>query len=252
MANISITFGSFTFNATNNITVSRLSEETAQTPQVTKIPKQYGSVAETALVGSKTITIEGDIAGTSYDNLQVNINAFKTAILNGIQQLSIDDTKYIMAQVKGSIGIAYEHLSRYAKWKVSFIAHYPFWLSETLHTDERTPVSGAGYTINNAGNAPCRVKIEITAPGGGVSDNIQVENTTRGELCKYRGDVTQYETLEIDNRVDTDDFQVLNDSVDDTVNFEGDFINLSPGDNTIEFTGTANCIVKLSYHDAWY
>lgn len=252
MATISITFGSFTFNSTNNIAVSRISEEASQNPTITKLPKQYGSVAETAKVASKVITLEGDIAGTSYDNLQTNINAFKAAILNGIQQLSIDDTKYIMAQIKGTPRIEYEHLTRYAKWKVSFIAHYPFWLSETLHTDERVPTSGAGYTINNAGNAPTRVKVEITAPGGGVSDNIQIENTTRGELCKYRGDVTGYQTVEIDNRVDTDDFQVLNNSVDDTVNFEGDFINLSPGDNTIEFTGTANCIVKLSYQDAWY
>ena len=99
---------------------------------------------------------------------------------------------------------------------------------------------------------PFRVKIEITAPGAGISDNIQVENTTLGQIFKYRGDVAAADVLEVDNRYDTDDFEVLNDGADDKANFEGDFITLAPGNNTIEFTGTASTGVKITYRAAYY
>jgi hypothetical protein len=68
---------------------------------------------------------------------------------------------------------------------------------------------------------------------------------------KYRGTVAAGKILEIDNRYDTDDFEVLNDGVDDIAHFEGDFLNLSPGNNTIEVTGTMGAIT-LTYRNAWY
>ncbi len=118
--------------------------------------------------------------------------------------------------------------------------------------DERVPTSGVGYTITNAGNAPARVKIEVTAPGGDITDNLKIENTTTGKSFQFRGTVAGYTTLEIDNRYDTDDFQVLNDSVNEYTNFEGDFITLDPGNNTIKYTGTANAIVKITWRNCWY
>jgi phage-related protein len=156
-----------------------------------------------------------------------------------------------MAQFR-DFSYSYTHISRLAKWSASFVAHFPFWLSETLHSDSRVPASGVGYTLANAGNAPTRCKVTVTAPGGGIADNCQIENTTVGTTTKYRGTLTQYEDLEIDNRVDSDDFEVLNDAVDDMANFEGDFIILNPGNNTVEYTGTANAIVKFEWRDCWY
>ena len=68
-----------------------------------------------------------------------------------------------------------------------------------------------------------------------------------GTLLRYRGDVAAADVLEIDNRYDTDDFEVLNDGSDDHANYEGDFLELAPGNNTITFTGTASTDVKLYY-----
>jgi len=252
MANeITIDFGTFTLNNTNKVTVSDISTKENKPVKTQKIPKTDGSVAETATRESITISVKGDVAGSGYDDLRTNLDALKAALQNGLQKFTTDDDRYLMAQME-SFDYSYSNIRLIAKWEATFIAHYPFWLSETLHTDERTPTSGVGYTINNAGNAPTRVKVEVTAPAGGISDNIQMENTTRGETFKYRGTVAATKKLEVDNRVDTDDFQVLNDGSDDHPNFEGDFLMLSPGNNTIEYTGTAGATVKLSWHDAWY
>ncbi len=252
MANeISIDFGTLNLNDTNNITVSKISIKESKSVKVYDIPKTDGAIAETGRRKDVQIMVSGDIAGTGYDDLRTNLDTLKVGLQDGMQKFTLDDDRYIMGQLK-SFSFSYKHLSILATWRATFVCHYPVWLAESETTDERTPTSGVGYVINNPGNAPVRAKLEFTAPGGGVSDNIQYENTTEGLLMKYRGDITGYETLEVDNRYDTDDFEVLNNAVDDHANFEGDFIYLAPGNNTLEFTGTANVIVKIYYRAGWY
>ena len=250
MATISLTFGTLTLDSTNNIAISRISEKASKPIQSYNIPVTDGAIAEEAKIGAKIITIEGDIAGTSYDNLRTNLDTLHAGLLDGIQQLSKDNERYISCQLK-DFSYAYDHPSRRATWSASFVAHFPFWLAETATTDDRTPTSGVGYTISNAGNAPARVKIEIT-PTGSMADACKIDNTTTGKSFQYRGTVSAAQVLEVDNRYDTDDFQVLNNGADDHDNFEGDFITLNPGDNTIVFTGTASTAVKLTYRKTWY
>jgi phage-related protein len=251
MATISLTFGTLDLDTTNNITIGRISEKAGKPVTVTNIPQTDGGVAETAKIGAKTITIEGDIAGTSYDNLRTNIDALHAGLLGqGLAKLTKDDERYIYCQLK-DFSYAYDHLTRRATWTAQFTAHFPFWLAETATSDSRTPTSDVGYVLANDGNAPTRVKIEIT-PIASMADNCKIENQTTGEIFQYRGTVGANTTLEIDNRYDTDDFQVLNAGADDHTNFEGDFITLDAGNNTIIFTGTASTVVAFTYKDCWY
>lgn len=249
-ATIQLGFGSLTLDTTNNITISRISEKASKPVQTTKIPVTDGAVTETAKIGPKTITIEGDIAGSSYDDLRTNLDALHAGLLNGMQKLTKDNERYIYCQLK-DFSYSYDHMTRRATWTASFVAHYPFWLAETATTSNTSPTSGVGYTVNNAGNAPTRVKIEIT-PTAEMADACKVENQTTGESFQYRGTVAASKVLEVDNRYDTDDFEVTNDSAADMENFEGDFINLNPGNNTIVFTGTASTAVLLTFKKCWY
>jgi len=250
MATIQLKFGSLALDSTNNITISGISEKSQKAVNAVNIPVTDGAIAETARLGAKQITIQGDIAGTSYDNLTVNLDALHAGLLNGMQKLTKDNERYIYCQLK-DFSYSYEHMTRFAKWTATFIAHYPFWLAETASTSDTAPTSGTGYVIANAGNAPTRVKIVITA-NGEIDDDCQFENTTLGQTLKYRGTVAAGDDLEIDNRHDTDDFQVLNDGVSDMTNFEGDFITLQPGNNTVEYTGTAITKALLTWRSCWY
>jgi hypothetical protein len=251
MNEVSLKFGSLLLDNTNNITISNISVKASKTVQTNKIPKTIGSIAEESQLAYLSITVEGDIAGNDYDELRTNLDALRAGLNDGFQKFTTDDDRYIMAQLK-DFNKSFSSLRLHATWSATFIAHYPIWLSETEHEDERVPTSTVGYVINNAGNAPARIKVEVTAPGGGIADACKIENSTTGKSFQYRGTITQYETLEVDNRYDTDDFQVLNDGVDDHTNFEGDFLTLEPGDNTIVYTGTANAIVKITHRDAYY
>lgn len=250
MATIQLKFGTLALDSTNNITIGKISEKCSKPIQTTNIPVTDGAIAETAKIGPKTINIEGDIAGTSYDNLRTNLDALHAGLLNGLQKLTKDNERYIYCQLK-DFSYAYDHMTRRATWSASFVAHFPFWLAETPTTDSRVPTSGTGYTITNAGNAPTRLKVEVTADGA-ITDACKIENTTTGEFFQYRGTIATTKKLEVDNRYDTDDFQVLNNNVDDIVNFEGDFITLDPGDNTIKYTGTAGPTVLLTFRKAFY
>jgi len=250
MANeIEIKFGSLEF--TDDIVISSFEIKEEKSIGITAIPVTDGSIAEEAKRKSLTISVEGTVSGSEYDDLRSNIDTLRAALQNGFQKFTTDNDRYIMAQLK-NFNKALILARQLANFTATFVAHFPFWLSETEHTDERTPTSGVGYVINNAGNAKARVKIEITAPAGDITDDAKIENTTNGKSFQYRGTVVAGNVLEVDNRYDTDDFEVLNDGADAMVDYEGDFIELEPGDNTIVFTGTAGATVKITHRDCWY
>ena len=250
-ATISLTFGTLALDDTNNITIGRISEKAGKPVRVTNIPKTQGGIAETALIKEKEITIEGDIAGTDYDDLRTNLDSLHAGLLGqGLAKLTKDNERYIMCQLR-DFSYSYDHMTRRATWTARFTAHYPFWLAETATQDDRNPTSGVGYVLTNSGNAPTRLKITII-PTSTMADACKIENQTTGESFQYRGSVAIADMLEIDNRYDTDDFEVINDGTDDFVNYEGDFLTLNSGNNTIIFTGTTNTNVIMDYRNCWY
>ncbi len=253
MANeIDIDIGTFNLDETNKVAVSDINIRASKKLSQSKIPKAEGSIIPVSMKAVIDISLSGTIIGTDYDNLRTNLDNLKAAFESSSEEkLTLDDDRFIMVQYK-DFSIKYETLRTFCKFSVSLIASYPVWLSETLSSDERVPTSGVGYTINNPGNAPTRLKVTITAPAGGISDDCQLENTTKNELMKYRGAIAAGKSLVVNDRTDQDDQTVENDGTEDWANFEGDFITLDPGDNTIEFTGTTGATVKLEYRGAWY
>jgi len=106
--------------------------------------------------------------------------------------------------------------------------------------------------VNNPGNAPTRVKVQISNSGSSIQDDCKLENQTTGETMQYRGTVAAGQDLIVNNRMDSQDLAVTNNGIDDIKNFEGDFITLNPGNNTIVFTGTSGTRVRLHFRPAYY
>lgn len=248
---IDLDFGTLDLDSTNDVTVSKVSIKDNKTVKAHPIAKTDGSITEVAKKLSTQISVSGDIAGTSYANLLTNIDTLKAGLHNGLQKFTLDTDRYIMAQIK-SFEYSYKKLARVATWKASFQAHFPFWLSESATTSDTTPTSGVAYNVTNNGNAPARAKIVFTAPVGGINDNLVFENLTTGEGFNFRGIVPCIGELEIDNRYDTDDFEVLVNGIDDHANFEGDFITLDPGVNSVEFTGEVGTDVLITFRDTYH
>lgn len=252
MANeITIDFGTLNLGATNNIAIAGISTKEKTSLKTHSIPKSEGSIAETMRRIALTITVDGDIGGSDYDDLRTNLDTLKAGLKNGKQKFTIDDDRYIMAQLQ-NFSQKFEWIRTLSTWKAVFLAHFPFWLAETASNDSTNPTSDVTYNVTNNGNAPARVKIRITNnSGGAIADDIAFTNTTNGDNFRWTGTLADTKILEVDNRYDTDDFEVLNDGSDGHVSYEGDFITLDPGVNAVKYTGTTAVNVEIDWRDTY-
>lgn len=252
MANeIQLKIGTFQLDSGQTYAISSIDFSETKTVTTHTIPKTDGAIAEEGRRGALTINLQGTIGASNYDALRTAIDELKVAFHGGIQKFTLDDDRYIMAQLK-SFKKNFITLRTVCEFNAQFVAHYPFWLSETEYEDDRTPTSGLGYVVLTAGNAPSRCKITITASSSGLNDALRIDNNTNGTYFEYHGNVLALDVFVVDNRYSTDDFIVTNDGVDAIADYEGDFLVLEAGYNDIEFTGTQGATVKVTYRYAWY
>lgn len=250
MANeITIKFNSLALDSTT-FTVSKIDYSCSDIVSQHDIPKSNETIIETPKRGVLNIGVDGTVIGTDYDNLRTNLDTLKATLRAGKQKFILDDDRYVMAVLKS---FKYEIVvyRRMAKWSADFVCGFPYWLAENATTDSRNPTSGVTYELTNNGNAPARCKVIITAAGGAIADDCLVANTTNGEGFNFRGTIANTKALEVDNRYDTDFYEVLNDGTDAHVNFEGDFITLDPGVNAVRFTGVAGTTVAFTWRDTY-
>jgi hypothetical protein len=254
MNEIAINFNGLNIGTGNEVAVSDIDIKETKSVKTTPIPKTDGSIAETARRTGLTISMQGSITGGNYDALRTNVDAFKAILQSGLQKFTLDDDRFIYAQLK-DFSYSYKTLRTFANWSASFTAHFPYWQAEIASSDVRTPVSGSSYAISNPGNSSARAYVKITSGRVTIADDIKIENATNGQSFQYRGSLLGTgQILEIDNRYSSDDFAVLNNSADDTVNFEGDFLEIAAGTNLITYTGSAAGTVpevEIKFRGAW-
>lgn len=250
---IDINIGSFDLDANNNVAVEDINVSVARSIQEFDLPKFHGSVVPAGKRKSLNVRIRGTLTGSNYDNLRSKLDGLKAAFeSNAEQNLTLDDDRILKVQYR-NFAYSYKTLRTFTDFSVDLVAADPFWYAAalTIH-DEDPATSGVGFVVNNPGNAPTRVKVEISNTGSVITDDCKLENQTTGETMQYRGTVAIGQNLIVNNRMDAQDLAVTNNGVDDIKNFEGDFITLSPGNNTVVFTGTAGTRVELIFRPAYY
>lgn len=254
MANeIDINLGSFSLDQTNKISIADFDIKLAKAISQADLPKTDGSVIPIGKKRNLSVKIKGAIIGTDYDNLRSNLDALKAALESDSEhQLTFDDDRFIRVQYTG-FSYSYRALRTFADFSFDVIAQDPFWYALSASQDDRTPTSGVPYNVTNSGNAPTRVKVTITKNGSGsVDDEIKFENQTTGEMFQYRGVLASTDSLIVNNRYDQVRKTVENDAVNAIHEFEGDFITLDPGVNSMMFTGAAGCQVILDWRAAYH
>lgn len=252
MANeIDINIGTFDLDSTNGVSVDDITVTINKQVQEYALPKYHGSIIPIGKRKSMSIRLKGSVVSTNYDALRTLLDSLKNAFDDTSEKkFTTDDDRQLFVQYK-SFGYSWKALRTFANFSVELVASNPYWLSQTLNSDSRTPTTAVGYTIANAGNAPTRVKITFTAGGAAISNDIKIQNTTTGETLQYRGNLASSAVLIINNKVDTSDLVVTNAGTSDFANFEGDFITLNPGNNTIVVTCGNMGTVLLEYRDAY-
>ena len=242
---IDINLGVFDLDQSNDLALEQISIKVAKSLSKADLPKAHGSIIPIGLRKEITARVRGTVVGLDYDDLRSNLDDLKNALEKTAEQkLTLDDDRFLMVQYQ-DFDYLYKTLRRFAEFSFTLVASNPFWISQILSSDTRSPASGVGYTIINNGNAPARIRITVKNNTGlSLADAIKLQNTTRGETCQYRGTLASGKSLIVNNRMDADDFLVTNDGTNDIKNFEGDLLNLSPGNNTIVLTSSGARTLK--------
>lgn len=252
---IEVKIGTFNLDSTNKVAIADLAVAVAKSIKQSPLAKTGGSIIPIGKRKSIIIRLSGTIVGSNYDALRTNLDALHAAFehVSAEQKFTIDDDRFLRVQ---GVSFGYNWPSSFrtlANFTVSMIASDPFWLSETLTSDSTVISAAPSQVINNPGNAPTRVKITVTNASNAINDDLKIQNTTIGETMQYRGNIVATKEFVANNMVDDKDLVVTNDGVDDIVNFEGDFLTLNPGNNTIVLTtAVALTVVKLEFREANY
>ena len=250
---IDINIGTFDLDQTNNVAIEDINISVAKSIQEFDLPKFHGAVVPIGKRKTLSVRIRGTITGSNYDNLRSKLDGLKGAFeSNSEQNLTLDDDRILKVQYR-NFSHSYKTLRTFSDFSVDLVASDPFWYaaSVTIH-DQNPAISGSSYTVNNPGNAPARVKVQISNSGSSITDDCRLENQTTNETMQYRGTVATGQDLLVNNRMDSQDLSVTNNGVDDIKKFEGDFITFNPGNNTIVFTGTSGTRVRLNFRPAYY
>lgn len=254
MANeVEIKLGTFTLDSSAGVAVAGIEYDIQKSIVESALVKFPGSVIPIGKRKSLTIRVSGSVSGSNYDALRTALDNLKNAFDDTAEKkFTTDDDRQVNVQYK-SFGYSFKAIRTFANFKAELVASWPYHVSQTLQSDTRTPTSGVGYALSNAGNANAKCKITITAPGGGVPANdIIFENTTLGLLCQYRGALGASGVLIINNDVDGAGLVVTEDGVSALADFEGDFMEMASGSNTFKLTSSTGSIsVKVEWRDTY-
>lgn len=255
MANeVDIDLDALNLDSTANIAIDTLNFQVARAIARFDLPKIDGALIPIGKRREMRVTVGGSLIGSNYDALRTSLDTLKAELEATVEQkLTTDDDRYLMVQYQ-DFAYHYEKIRTMLRFRFTLLASNPFWLSETLSSDTRSPTSGVGYALTNNGNATARCKITITNNTGGALNNaIQFENTTMGLQFNYRGNLANTKVLIVNTRMDSETYVVTNDGTDDIKNFEGDFMYAQSGSNTFELTssGAPNVSVKVEFRDTY-
>lgn len=250
MANFQILIGTYNIgseaavNAIDVITQKRIAQYPIIRDNLTVIPEGKNKPL--------SIDIRGTVKGTDYTSLRTAIKELRQALEAGRQSFYLDDERY--ARILNS-NFDYAYVTQdYCNYNARFVCELPYWLADAASSDVRGPTSGATYPITSNGDIRIPLKVILTAPVGGISDNIIFENKTSGLLFKFRGALAATEQLVIDAGYDDynrPNYKVELEGVSAMSAFEGDFMYLEDGINNLEFTGEAATTVSLYWRDGF-
>ena len=163
-----------------------------------------------------------------------------------------DDRYYRCTEPEGEPEdiLAETGLNRIHAVRMNIVGPDPYEYSTAEATNTWLPVSGTSRTVSTAGNADAAPVISITVGGSGLETiAFTVENETTGEEFTLTGDVTAGDVITVDSilhsvKIGTTDRMDL---------FNGLFLSLSPGSNTIVPSWTASSMTSITFavRDRW-
>jgi phage-related protein len=199
---------------------------------------RHGSLIQVPFMQSRSLSVSGRIHSSSADTSYTQLMAMQQALLAGENNFYYRSDRYIKCYAK-SIKPEFEPGTDKAviNVDVSLVAQDPFHYSAgASYSSVDNAVYGTtlSFSLYNGGNVFSEPKFTFFTTGGTIFDGIRLYNLTTGKEFRYRGTVASGVSLAIDISA----YEVLVAGVDGLSYFDGDFMTLAAGTNSMQFVGS--------------
>lgn len=229
------------------------------------VPKRHGGLIQDVPVrDAKRVTFGLTVYGRDYDvtnpeqGARARIDAYlaKTMLYN--KKLRLHDDRYLNAY-PAALNYVPRQGSALTVWDLSwdFICLDPFFYSDTpgsqvinlTAADTIIDITNGHYSeqvvINNNGSAFVYPKVVVDCTSGAPKRfKVQFDNLTTGKSWTYEFDYTSGTKRVV---VDAGIFSVTLDGSDDLTNWQGTFVWLEPGNNTIRVSGSVDATYTITW-----
>ena len=240
-------FGDYIFpNQTFEVEGFPLDNETKED----NIIQRHGSVIQTPYLKSRKFKIRGYIHNTDEASSHSQFAEMQEYLLAGESQFKYRSDRYINCYTQK---IKPDYIKGTDKAiidiDINFIAQTPFFYSAGASYSDINNLNGGTslFYVTNGGNVFSEPVIYVCATGGTIADDIGIDNLSNGESFAFRGTVADGKTL----RIDSENFEVMNNLVDGLSYYEGDFVTLISDVNTFQFAGST-CRLTVEHKYRWY
>lgn len=220
--------------------ISDWAEDLPSRVQAETFPRRHGSIVQKlAFLGTRTITLSGEVVKADSTTLRDYLNTLSLALTErGRDKLVLrDDNRYLNA-IK--TGFSYRFVggrlpALIASFSIQFIADDPFWYDSTTDSEliSNNTASPRLIVVTNTGGTKTPPLIEIKALGSDVTD-VKITHGTTGFWFRYSGTITAGATLS----VDCADFKAVVNGQNALNLITGTLdMNLEPGENNMIYEG---------------
>lgn len=226
------------------------------------VPRRHGALVSDAIVqDARQIVIEGRIQEATDELARDTLDILSELFARTNKRLSLWDDRYINAY-KAQLGYSYAEGGGLATidFSVTFFCPDPFWYDTATTSQGETIVPNlttSDIVIDYTNALYRKAAFDLTVEGNFIAypvwtiyatsvnlNYITVRNLTIGRQFTYTGTVIPGQAL----IVDTANFTVENNGVNDLTHWSGDFLWLDPSaTNSIQFEGTAPAAYSWSY-----
>jgi len=241
---------SFEFNSVNYTLGNWKDAINVRAPSF-EIARREGIYIPETHLGSKTVTVRGDVIGSSAADCRTNFDT----LVNILRSWKKDEKRniYILDDRVKEVfleKLSYDPLelaTRRRTFEASFIAENPTW--RYINRSRKRQVIAASptsFNLSYLGNTEDKPIIYFIADQAVDITSCLLENLTTGESVAFTGTVSSGNTL----KIDCDTCEVLNNAVDSIGSFSGDFMRLVYGTNYLKFTGSL-CTIKVDWYNRY-
>lgn len=243
-----VTFNSFNLNDGTNFKMKTVNRYNPPNRNVQTLPLTFqdNSKVVTSFWGTKTITVQGFVFGSSEANLQSNISSALTALAIPESTLAIPfnglTLNYTATYIPGGDDFPRDNFNiTFCEYNLTFEAvNPPFGIDTVSNTDTRTGDTAASVSdsLSMGGNVPSKPVIQLDINSATALTTIEFTNDTSGESITLTETFSGGDTVIINTNTKT----VTQNGTE--IDYSGVFPTFVVGTNnyTIDYTSTAHDI----------